>query len=337
MGDYMESLKTVVVKKHKPTDDTQLELEVGEIVYVLEQDETGWWGGHKEGEERTGWFPGSCVRTVEAVPGLAEVEKRLSTEPEKRLSTEGEQAKKAVKEVPSPVRIKAERAEKVEPAPTPKPTSGALNPHPQVPSPLPVGTSSQNSQRVEPLPTPEPSSRALYQQVPSPAGTSSQKVETIPTPKPGSGALYQQVPSPVGTSSQRVEPLPTPKPGSGALGSVREVEPVPTPKPGSGSLAASRNVTSERPADEEPPTGCVRDMVSMWQKKAVATQETVATRAPIDIQSVASLPKALGSIVGKSSSADGSRFTPLLALSTADKTILHEVGSFGMSPISRWR
>lgn len=32
---------------------------------VLEKDETGWWGGHLEGNERTGWFPGSCVRHVD--------------------------------------------------------------------------------------------------------------------------------------------------------------------------------------------------------------------------------------------------------------------------------
>lgn len=60
----MESLKTVVVKPHQATDDTQLDLKVNDIVYVLEQDETGWWGGHKAGEETTGWFPGSCVRPI---------------------------------------------------------------------------------------------------------------------------------------------------------------------------------------------------------------------------------------------------------------------------------
>jgi len=31
---------------------------------VLERDDSGWWGGHKEGEDNTGWFPGSCVRAV---------------------------------------------------------------------------------------------------------------------------------------------------------------------------------------------------------------------------------------------------------------------------------
>jgi len=59
-----ETTRTVVVKAHDSADETQLKLQVGDIVYVLEQDETGWWGGHKEGEDLTGWFPGSCVRPM---------------------------------------------------------------------------------------------------------------------------------------------------------------------------------------------------------------------------------------------------------------------------------
>lgn len=59
--DDSEPERTVVVRQHDATDDSQLELKVGEIVIVLEKDETGWWGGHKEGEDFTGWFPGSCV------------------------------------------------------------------------------------------------------------------------------------------------------------------------------------------------------------------------------------------------------------------------------------
>jgi len=38
-----------------------LRLEKGDIVFVLEQHESGWWGGHKEGDETTGWFPGSIA------------------------------------------------------------------------------------------------------------------------------------------------------------------------------------------------------------------------------------------------------------------------------------
>jgi hypothetical protein len=59
----LEPLRTIVVKPHEANgDETQLELKVNDIVYVLEQDETGWWGGHKENEDFTGWFPGTCVR-----------------------------------------------------------------------------------------------------------------------------------------------------------------------------------------------------------------------------------------------------------------------------------
>lgn len=59
-ADYIG--RSVVVKDHKATDGDQLDLRVGDVVYVLEQDETGWWGGHKEGEENTGWFPGSILK-----------------------------------------------------------------------------------------------------------------------------------------------------------------------------------------------------------------------------------------------------------------------------------
>jgi len=58
-------MKTKVVKAHHATDETQLELRLDDIVYVLEQDDSGWWGGHKEGEDCTGWFPGSNVLPLE--------------------------------------------------------------------------------------------------------------------------------------------------------------------------------------------------------------------------------------------------------------------------------
>jgi len=59
-----EPMRTVVIKRHVATDSTQLELHVNDIVVVLEKDETGWWGGHKEGEDLTGWFPGFCVQAL---------------------------------------------------------------------------------------------------------------------------------------------------------------------------------------------------------------------------------------------------------------------------------
>eukprot|EP00928_Gymnodinium_smaydae_P067889 TRINITY_DN508_c0_g1_i1.p1 TRINITY_DN508_c0_g1~~TRINITY_DN508_c0_g1_i1.p1 ORF type:complete len:732 (-),score=202.76 TRINITY_DN508_c0_g1_i1:451-2646(-) len=66
----LDSEKCVVVTAHDASDVSQLPLRVGEIITVLEKDETGWWGGHKEGEDFTGWFPGHCVRalTHEDVP-----------------------------------------------------------------------------------------------------------------------------------------------------------------------------------------------------------------------------------------------------------------------------
>lgn len=65
----MWAIRAEVIKEHRATDNTQLSFKVGEIVYVLEQDETGWWGGHKEGSEHTAWFPGSAVRPLEVVEG----------------------------------------------------------------------------------------------------------------------------------------------------------------------------------------------------------------------------------------------------------------------------
>mmetsp|Transcript_81601 Transcript_81601/g.141789 ORF Transcript_81601/g.141789 Transcript_81601/m.141789 type:complete len:544 (+) Transcript_81601:77-1708(+) len=59
-----EFQKAVVVKAHQASDGSQLNLEVNDIVYVLEKDESGWWGGHKHGEDNTGWFPGQCVKEV---------------------------------------------------------------------------------------------------------------------------------------------------------------------------------------------------------------------------------------------------------------------------------
>jgi len=67
----VEFAKAVTVRAHPSTDDAQLDLKEGDIVYVLERDDSGWWGGHKDGEDNTGWFPGSCVR---ALPEQNEVE-----------------------------------------------------------------------------------------------------------------------------------------------------------------------------------------------------------------------------------------------------------------------
>mmetsp|Transcript_117207 Transcript_117207/g.184361 ORF Transcript_117207/g.184361 Transcript_117207/m.184361 type:complete len:434 (-) Transcript_117207:184-1485(-) len=60
----LEPVRTIVIKRHAATDSSQLDLYVNDIVFVLEKDETGWWGGHKDGEDLTGWFPGFCVQAL---------------------------------------------------------------------------------------------------------------------------------------------------------------------------------------------------------------------------------------------------------------------------------
>jgi len=61
--DYVA--KAQVVGDHKAADSSQLDLKVGEWVYVLEKDPSGWWGGHKEGDDATGWFPYNVVRCID--------------------------------------------------------------------------------------------------------------------------------------------------------------------------------------------------------------------------------------------------------------------------------
>mmetsp|Transcript_97631 Transcript_97631/g.172932 ORF Transcript_97631/g.172932 Transcript_97631/m.172932 type:complete len:501 (+) Transcript_97631:135-1637(+) len=70
--------RALVLKPHRAGDSSQLELAVNDIVCVLEKDASGWWGGHKENEETTGWFPGSCVREI--------IEKDISLPPSSVMS-----------------------------------------------------------------------------------------------------------------------------------------------------------------------------------------------------------------------------------------------------------
>lgn len=62
------AIRTEVVADFEPQDDAeagQLSLKVGEIVYVLDRHESSWWGGHKEGDDLTGWFPSSAVQPTD--------------------------------------------------------------------------------------------------------------------------------------------------------------------------------------------------------------------------------------------------------------------------------
>lgn len=99
-------LRAVCVKSCHAPEENQLELNCGDIVIVIEQDATGWWGGHKEGdEERAGWFPGSSVRV------LTEDEQAGLTLPiESRqlgLQTESSSPQRGARHVASPQRNQA--------------------------------------------------------------------------------------------------------------------------------------------------------------------------------------------------------------------------------------
>lgn len=63
-----DALRAEVLKDYFPEGEfssSQLVLMKGNIVWVLEQHESGWWGGHKEGDDLTGWFPKSLVRPTD--------------------------------------------------------------------------------------------------------------------------------------------------------------------------------------------------------------------------------------------------------------------------------
>ncbi|CAE7649532.1 unnamed protein product, partial [Symbiodinium pilosum] len=47
-----------------PGEVGQLALNVGDIVWVLEESDDGWYGGHKDGDENTGWFPASIINRI---------------------------------------------------------------------------------------------------------------------------------------------------------------------------------------------------------------------------------------------------------------------------------
>eukprot|EP00411_Alexandrium_monilatum_P064401 CAMPEP_0175535148 /NCGR_PEP_ID=MMETSP0096-20121207/24049_1 /TAXON_ID=311494 /ORGANISM="Alexandrium monilatum, Strain CCMP3105" /LENGTH=545 /DNA_ID=CAMNT_0016837935 /DNA_START=71 /DNA_END=1709 /DNA_ORIENTATION=+ len=60
-----DAVRAEAIKNYVPDGDyssSQLTLKKGDIVWVLEQHSSGWWGGHKEGDDLTGWFPRVLVR-----------------------------------------------------------------------------------------------------------------------------------------------------------------------------------------------------------------------------------------------------------------------------------
>eukprot|EP00421_Protoceratium_reticulatum_P058672 CAMPEP_0168507344 /NCGR_PEP_ID=MMETSP0228-20121227/77830_1 /TAXON_ID=133427 /ORGANISM="Protoceratium reticulatum, Strain CCCM 535 (=CCMP 1889)" /LENGTH=590 /DNA_ID=CAMNT_0008524443 /DNA_START=86 /DNA_END=1858 /DNA_ORIENTATION=+ len=63
-----DAVRGEVLKDYAPDGDystSQLTLKRGDIVWVLERHESGWWGGHKEGDDLTGWFPRALVRPTD--------------------------------------------------------------------------------------------------------------------------------------------------------------------------------------------------------------------------------------------------------------------------------
>eukprot|EP00933_Yihiella_yeosuensis_P071069 TRINITY_DN79263_c0_g1_i1.p1 TRINITY_DN79263_c0_g1~~TRINITY_DN79263_c0_g1_i1.p1 ORF type:complete len:566 (+),score=86.90 TRINITY_DN79263_c0_g1_i1:92-1789(+) len=64
-----DASKAEVVQQYIPhgeTKDSQLQLNVGDIVWVLDHGaDSGWWGGHKVGDDNTGWFPSQVCRILQ--------------------------------------------------------------------------------------------------------------------------------------------------------------------------------------------------------------------------------------------------------------------------------
>lgn len=69
--------------------ESQLRLVAGDQLQVLVQDETGWWAGHREGSDVTGWFPRSCVTLLSecAAPSVSPVSRALSTRNGRRVAS----------------------------------------------------------------------------------------------------------------------------------------------------------------------------------------------------------------------------------------------------------
>jgi len=69
---FADAMRAEIVCAWMPAPENrndQLALQVGENVWVLEgihnEDKDGWYGGHKDGSNTTGWFPASCCKLIE--------------------------------------------------------------------------------------------------------------------------------------------------------------------------------------------------------------------------------------------------------------------------------
>jgi hypothetical protein len=84
--------------------ESVLRLVKGDIVYVLERHESGWWGGHKEGEDFSGWFPGSILKITngdgdDENSRALERDRRAVASPQKAHRDRAEQAAQLAQEV----------------------------------------------------------------------------------------------------------------------------------------------------------------------------------------------------------------------------------------------
>jgi len=62
-----DAKKAEIMVKYVPTGEyksMQLHLNVGDVVWVLEES-SGWWGGHKDGDDHTGWFPAGICQIIQ--------------------------------------------------------------------------------------------------------------------------------------------------------------------------------------------------------------------------------------------------------------------------------
>jgi len=63
----VEMFRALVIREHVSDEELQLNLKLGDVVAVLEEDASGWAGGRKvspPGEEAVGWFPRYCVQPM---------------------------------------------------------------------------------------------------------------------------------------------------------------------------------------------------------------------------------------------------------------------------------
>jgi len=77
------------VEPCSPDRESQLALSIGDMLNVLEQDESGWWAGHKDGSEITGWFPRTAVTSLFApMPSsAAPLQSALATSDGRRVAS----------------------------------------------------------------------------------------------------------------------------------------------------------------------------------------------------------------------------------------------------------